>query len=158
MQLCDINPFMRYAGLQPSVLSNIPFCRAYDYRIFYVAEGEAKFIYGDKTIEVRTGTLLYFRPGMPYYFEGRIKVIVLNFDMTRRQAHKKDTRSPLDGLSFFDTSLIFENDPPPELRELIVIENAFEVESKLQKCLTNFCVSTPFSDAVTSAIIKDVLC
>ena len=158
MQLCDINPFMRYAGLQPSVLSNIPFCRAYDYRIFYVVEGKAKFICDGKTVTVRAGTLLYFCPGVPYYFEGKIKVIVLNFDLTRRHAHEKTPRNPLDSLSFFDTSLIFENDPPPELEKPIVIENAFDAENKLQKCLTHFCFSTSFSDALTSAIIKDVLC
>ena len=158
MQLCEINPFMRYAELQPSVLSNVPFCRAYDYRIFYVVEGQAKFIYTDKTIRIGAGTLLYFRPGVPYYFDGKIKTIVLNFDMTRRQAHKKKALSPLDGLTFFDTSLIFENDPPPELEDLIVIENAFEIESKLQKCLAHYCFPTSLSDAATSAIIKEVLC
>ncbi len=158
MQLCDINPFLRYAELQPSVLSNIPFCRAYDYRIFYVVEGKAKFIYNGMTLSIGEGTLLYFRPGVPYYFDGKIKIIVLNFDMTRRQDHRKQALSPLDGLTFFDTSLIFENDPPPELEDLIVIENAFEMENRLQKCLTCYCFSTPFSDAATSAIIKEVLC
>ena len=158
MQLCDINPFMRYAELQPSVLSNVPFCRAYDYRIFYVIEGEARFICDGKAISVRAGTLLYFCPGIPYYFDGKIKVIVLNFDMTRRHANEKIPRSPLESLSFFDESLIFENDPPAELEKPIVIENAFDVESKLQKCLTCFCFSTPLSDATTSAVIKDVLC
>ncbi len=51
MQLCDINPFMRYAELQPSVLANIPFCISYDYRIFYVVEGEARFIYNAFEVE-----------------------------------------------------------------------------------------------------------
>ena len=134
MQLCDINPFLRYAGLQPSVLSNVPFCRSYDYRIFYVLEGKANFIYNDKTIRIGAGTLIYFRPGVPYYFDGKIKTIVLNFDMTRRQAHKKQALSPLDSLTFFDPALIFENDPPSELNELIITENAFDIESKLQKC------------------------
>ena len=158
MQLCDINPFMRYAALQPSVLSDIPFCRAYDYRIFYVVEGEANFIYVDQKIKIGAGTLLYFRPGVPYYFEGKIKTIVLNFDMTRRHADQKKPRSPLDGLTFFDPNLIFENDPPSQLSDLIVIPNAFDAEPKLQKCLMHHCLSTPLSDAVTSAIIKDLLC
>ncbi len=158
MQLCDINPFMRYAALQPSVLSNIPFCRAYDYRIFYVVEGEASFIFSDQKIRIGAGSLVYFRPGEPYYFEGKIKAIVLNFDMTRRQSDQRQARSPLDGMTFFDPSLIFENDPPPELGELIVIENAFDIEAKLQTCLMHYCLSTPISDAATSAIIKEILC
>ena len=146
------------SGVQPSVLSNVPFCRSYDYRIFYVLEGKANFIYNDKTIRIGAGTLIYFRPGVPYYFDGKIKTIVLNFDMTRRQAHKKQALSPLDGLTFFDTALIFENDPPSELNELIITDNAFDIESKLQKCLTYFCFPTSHSDAATSAIIKELLC
>lgn len=109
-------------------------------------------------MNISAGTLLYFRPGIPYYFEGKIKIIVLNFDMTRSQADKKQARSPLDSLTFFDTSLIFENDPPSELEELIVIQNAFDMEIKLQKCLAHFCLPTPISDAATSAIIKELLC
>ena len=158
MQLCEVNPFMRYAKLQPSVLSNIPFCRAYDYRIFYMLEGQAEFIYGEKTFPVGAGTLIYFRPGEPYYFEGKIKAIVLNFDMTRRQAERKEPRSPLPNLGKFDEALVFENDPPAELENLIIIEKAFDVEAMLQKCLAHYYLPTPFSDAITSAIIKEVLC
>lgn len=158
MQLCDINPYMRYAGLQPSVLSSIPFSRAYDYRIFYILEDRAKFIYDGKTFDIEAGTLLYFRPDVPYYFDGKIKVIVLNFDLTRRHTNIKTLPPPLNSQKTFDSSLVVENDPPPELSELIVIKMAFDAESVMQKCLAHYCVPTPFSDALTSALIKELLC
>ena len=43
MKLCDINPFLRYAELQPSVMSSAPLSCSYDYRIFYILEGNATF-------------------------------------------------------------------------------------------------------------------
>ena len=45
MKLLDMNPFLRYAGLQRQILSDVPFCRAYDYRLFYVLDGEAEMNY-----------------------------------------------------------------------------------------------------------------
>ncbi|MBO5203227.1 MAG: helix-turn-helix transcriptional regulator [Clostridia bacterium] len=158
MQLCDINPFMRHAALQPSVLSSVPFCRAYDFRLFYIIEGRAKFFYLDRVANVSAGAIIYFRPDTPYYFDGNVKVIVLNFDMTRNKSDQKKAINPLDSLNHFDPSLIFENDPPSELAQPIIAEGAFEQESKFQKCLSLFSFPTPFSDAATSAIIKDVLC
>ena len=75
MRLSDVNPFLRYAELQPSALSSVPFCRAYDYRLFYVPEGEADLVLTDRTVPISAGTLMYFRPGTPYYFNGKLKVI-----------------------------------------------------------------------------------
>ena len=158
MQLSEINPFMRYAELQPSVMSGECLSCAYDYRIFYIVEGHAELILADRSMSLSPGTLLYFRPGMPYYFNGKVKVIVLNFDMTRRQADQKEPRPPSQSVATFREELVFENDPPTELEEMIVLEGAFEAESKIQECRTHFCYPTPYSDAATSAILKDLLC
>lgn len=157
MKLCDINPFMRFAGLQPSVLSDTPFSRAYDYRLFYVLEGSGKLIYDDTCAEVDAGTLLFFGPNKPYYFEGKIKVIVLNFDISRARSDQKKPMNPL-GFNAFNEKLLPKETPPTELSELIVIKNAFEMESALQKCLIHYSYQTPLSDACTSAIIKEILC
>ena len=158
MKLCDINPFMRYAGLQPSVISNTPTYCSYDYRIFYIIEGNATFICSDKSYPVSSGALIYFRPSTPYYFDGRVKVIVLNFDMTRNQSNKKTPIPPSKGEDSFNEELVFENDPPRELHDTIIIEKAFEIEEKLQDCLLHYGYPSPFSDAFTSAIVKDILC
>lgn len=158
MELCDINPFMRAAELQPSVTSSAPLGCAYDYRIFYILDRKATLVMADRSIALEPGVLVYLRPGTPYYFEGKVKIIVLNFDMTRKQAHRKEPRSPSKDLASFDAAEIFENDPPAELAELIVIPQAFEMEPKLQECVQHRRYPDPFSDAVTSALIKDILC
>ena len=158
MKLCDINPFMRYAGLQPSVISNTPTYCAYDYRIFYIIEGNAAFVCLDKSYTVSAGSLIYFRPSTPYYFDGKVKVIVLNFDMTRNQSNKKTPVPPSNGIEAFKERLVFENDPPRELHDTIIIEKAFEIEEKLQDCILHYGYPSRFSDAFTSAIVKDILC
>ena len=72
MELCDINPFLRYAELQPSVMSSAPLSCSYDYRIFYILEGEADLVFTDKTLPLSAGMLIYFRPETPYYFNGNV--------------------------------------------------------------------------------------
>jgi len=158
MQLCDINPYMRYAELQPSVMSSAPLSCSYDYRLFYILEGNAEFVMEDRSLPLTPGTLLYFRPGTPYYFEGKVKVIVLNFDMTRRKSDQTKPISPSRDVASFDPLLVFENKPPQELERLILVPHAEDVENKMQECLLHYRYPTPFSDAATSAIIKELLC
>ena len=158
MELCDINPFVRYAELQPSVLSRAPLSCAYDYRIFYIVEGNGKLVLEESTVELSEGTLLYFRPGTPYYFDGNVKVIVINFDLTRDHADKKTPRKPSKNVDSFNSDEVFENNPPKELESMIVLDKAFDAEKKLQECLFHHSYPTPVSDALTSALIKDVLC
>ena len=158
MKLCDINPFLRYAELQPSVLSCPPLSCSYDYRIFYILEGEADLVFAERTIPVREGMLIYFRPETPYYFNGNVKVIVLNFDLTRAQSNKKTPLAPSKTVFDFDRTLVFENDPPEELSDVIIIEKAFETEEKLKECLLHYNYPSEFSDGFTSAILKDILC
>ena len=158
MQLCDINPFLRWAELQPWVLSNIPMRRAYDYRIFYILEGRANFVLENRKVPLAPGTLLYFRPGIPYSFDGRVKGIVLNFDMTRNQADCKAPRSPIKSLRYFDPGLIFENDPPAELESFLAVQNAFEMADKIRECLILHTNPSPYSDGLSSALLKEILC
>ena len=158
MELCDINPFVRYAELQPSVLSWAPLSCAYDYRIFYIVEGNGKLVLEESTVELSEGTLLYFRPGTPYYFDGNVKVIVIIFDLTREHAEQKKPRRPSRDIYSFNPDEVFENNPPKELESMIVLDKAFDAEKKLQECLFHHSYPTPVSDALTSALIKDVLC
>lgn len=158
MELCDINPFLRYAELQPSVMSSAPLSCSYDYRIFYILEGEADLVFADRTVHLCAEMLIYIRPATPYYFDGNIKTIVLNFDMTRRKSGKKTPLPPARYENEFDGSLVFENDPPEELGDTIIIEKAFETEEKLKDCLLHYNYPSAFSDAFTSAVLKDILC
>lgn len=158
MLLADINPFLRFAQLQSSVMSTTPYNYSYDYRIFYIIEGTASFIIGDEAFRVSSGTLIYFRPATPYYFDGRVKVIVLNFDMTRSNAERKKALTPARSAESFKHELIFENEPPAELERFIIIKGAEELGERLHSCLGSYCFPTPTSDAATSALLKELIC
>ncbi len=160
MELKNINPFMRYAELQATVKSSAPLSSSYDYRLFYVlgVDGNCKLVLKDKTVKLNIGTIIYLRPGTPYYFDGKVKVIVINFDMTRDNENLKTPIPPSKNLKSFDKSKVVENTPPNELSNVIILENAYETLENLQECLTNYTYPTIYSDALTSACIKKVLC
>jgi AraC-like DNA-binding protein len=153
----EINPFLRYAAIQTYVISQAPFACSYDYRIFYILSGDTHIVFEEATRSLPEGSLIYIRPGVPYYFEEKVKVIVFNFDMTREHADDTKPRHP-GRLPTFDPAMIIENDPPAELSETVLVENAFDLEPLLKECVTNFMFPTPLSDAVTSSILKRLLC
>ena len=157
MKLADINPFLRYAAIQTYVNSQAPFACSYDYRIFYVLSGTTHIVFENSTLCVPEGSLVYFRPGVPYYFEEKVKVIVLNFDMTRDHSSETKPLHP-SRLPFFDPSMIKENDPPAELENIILAENVFDLEPLLQECVTNHMFPMQISDAITSSVLKKLLC
>jgi YesN/AraC family two-component response regulator len=160
MQLSNINPFMRYAELQATVKSSAPLSSSYDYRLFYVlgVEGDGKLVLKDSVVRLAKDSIIYLRPGTPYYFDGKVKVIVINFDMSRDNESLISPIPPSKNLSDFDINKVVENSPPKELNDVIIVENAFETLENLQKCLTNYNYPTIYSDALSSACIKQILC
>lgn len=157
MQLSEINPFMRFAELQPSVVSKAPLKYTYDHRIFYVVGGNAKLILKGCEHDLGAGTLLYLRSGTAYYFDGNVKVLVFNIDLTRAFEQQRSAMSPKPKHRFKKENIL-EGDVPQELADTVIVRNAFELEARLQECITHFRFPTAVSDALSSAIIKEVLC
>ena len=157
MLLSDINPYMRYAELQPSVLSSAPFSCAYDHRLFYILDGVAELALTSQRVPLCRGMLIYLRPGVPYYFDGKVKVIVLNFDLTRANSHISKPMPPARADGDFCPESILEADAPNELRDAIIIRDAFDIEDRMHECLLHYTYPTHVSDAATSAIIKELL-
>ena len=157
MIFSDINPFMRFAQLQPVLVEGDQFRAAYDYRIFYVLSGTAVFVTESERYELSPGSALFFRPGLPYRFIGRIKIIVLNFDLTRNQSDQKKSHGP-SVIGYFRKEQIFEDDPPDELKDPIVVHQAYDLEPLLKKCVSYHMYPTAYSGAHASALIKEMLC
>ncbi len=157
MKLCDINPFMRYAELQPSVMSSSPFKQAYDHRIFYILEGEATLVFNDRRIPLSSETLVFFRSGTPYYFDGKVKVIVINLDLLRDAG---DRRRPMHVVlsDAFEENKLVEKQLPDEVEDVITVRGAYEIKPRLEECISAFRSPTPYSDALTSAMLKEVIC
>ncbi len=158
MKLCHTNPFMRYSALQPSVISSAPLSCSYDHRLFFVEEGFATLVLGRERVSLCPGILIYLPSGTPYYFEGKVKVIVINFDFTRENDNIKKSFIKSKDIASFDQSLVLEKDFPEGFENAIILSNCFEVENRLEKCLLSSAYPSEVEDAQSSAIIKEVLC
>ena len=157
MHIADINPFMRFAQLQPSVLESENLRATYDYRLFYMVSGHAVLKTEQGAFGLSPGMVLFLRPGTPYSFIGNMKIIVLNFDLSRRHTSRKEPMPP-SPLRTFRKDGITENDPPVELENMLLQENAFETEELFRGCVSEFDYPTFLSDAQTSVRIKEILC
>jgi len=89
MVLAECNPFLRTGQIQPAVLEGAGLRIPYDYRIFYVLEHSGTLILENAEHSLSPDMLILIPPGCGYYFRGRLKVAVLNFDMTRGCADRK---------------------------------------------------------------------
>ncbi len=157
MQLVDVNPYLRFAQLQPSIVMGEITRAAYDYRLFYIVAGTSVFVTGKKRISVSRGDVLFVRPGTFYEFKGDVKIIVLNFDLTREHSHRKTPMPPV-ARSLFDRERVLEKDPPQELCGWLAVSDCNETEPLFQKCVGAYDLPSPYSDAAASAAIKQILC
>ena len=153
MKISHINPFMRYAMLQPSVLSKAPLKYALDYRMFYVLEGCAGIMLKDGKIEVSAGSLVIREPYTPYYFDGHVKVIVLNFDLTREDEEHTNSYKTV----IYDENANISYQKEQIFGGYIFRHKAFFAEKILQECIHHHEFPSAHSDAYTSALIKGVI-
>ena len=107
MKISEINPFIRAAMIQPAVIEGSEPRLAYDYRIFLVLKGKGRFYYEGEFRDIEEGHLLIFPPEREYYFRGKLKVLVLNFDITRSHKDEKRARTPLPR-NQFKRELLFD--------------------------------------------------
>lgn len=156
MNFADINPYLRYAALQPAVLEGKEFRASYDFRIFYVIDGCGKLIINNEPYEIAKGSAMCFPYGTAYCFDGKLKVIVLNFDLTREHAAVVEPLPP-DYISDYVPDKALYVDVPDELSVPICINDCFDIEEKMSDILGCYPVKDCFSDAKSSAIIKDII-
>ena len=153
MNLQDCNPFVRAAEIQPAVLEGAGLRQAYDHRIFYILEGEGRLIMEEASYEIRPDTILYFRPGVGYHFKGRMRVAVLNFDLTRRCAHRTTPICPPPAAEF-DPALRFDDTVFPEPAQPVIRGGCRHLQEDLLRLTDAFREGDPLADAVTSGLLK----
>ena len=156
MKLSDCNPFVRTTEIQPAVLEGWGLRKAYDHRIFYVLDGRGKLITKDDTVEISPTSLIYIAPSIGYTFEGKMKVIVINFDVTRNATDKRKPICPPQE-AFFNKMNVFDDTVIDELPTKAIINGGLYFEKDLLSLVEYFTSNSQFSDATTSAILKSVL-
>ncbi len=156
MLLHQINPFIRYANILPSLLNGDSYRKAYDYRLFYILGGSGTLILPDREIALKKSGLVFIPPETPYYTRHSMRVISLNFDLDHSQCHRTQALDP-SPVAEFDPALVFENDPPAELSQVILLEEAAFLENRLNQLVVEFQFLDPCSELRISAILKEVL-
>lgn len=156
MQLKDINPYVRAAMIQPAVLEGEGVRIAYDCRLFYVLEGEGEFVTLEGESSISPDTLIFIYPGFGYHFRGKMRVLVLNFDMTRAAADRPVPICPPPAAEF-NAELIFDKSRLDGLPYPLVHPNSRHLRDELMAIVHAFDENDPIADAATSARLKSFL-
>lgn len=154
--IADCNPYLRAAEIQPAVLEGDGPRRAYDHRLFYVLEGEGTLVMADGKHNLFPDTLMIWAPATDYHFRGRMRVAVLNFDLTRNAAHLTTPMFPPE-VALFHPEKITDGETLAELPAPLIIGGNPLLRSAVLEIAEIFHERAPFSDADTSAQLKRIL-
>ena len=156
MKLADCNPFVRFALLQPAVLEGEGARMAYDHRLFCILENEGTVILADRRVPVAADDLLFIPPKTGYYFQGKMKVAVLNFDLTRAACHRRRALSPVPAEHFRQEKCFDPARAEGFERPLVMRGDPFLREQMLN-VVTAFNEGGAAADAASSAAVKLLL-
>lgn len=156
MQLKMINPFIRAALIQPSIMEGQCIRFSYDYRLFYILEGTGDFITEKNNYPIEANTILLLRPKFGYHFRGRLRTIVLNFDMTRSAEARTEPICPVPS-GLYSPSLLFEDISIDELSTPLILRNAFLFKDDLLEIIANANSENEILKIVASATLKKIL-
>ena len=153
MLLQDCNPYIRMAQIQPAILERTGLRKAYEYRIFYIMENEGFIQIEDESYPIRQDSVIILPPNTPYDFRGRLKVAVLNFDITRRFAHQTQPLFP-PSVAEFVPSLMMETELLDGFDRPIVLHTNGSLQNDILKIVFHFNSHRKCADASASAQLK----
>lgn len=153
MLLQDCNPYIRAAQIQPAVLEHTGLRKAYDYRIFYILDGNGNILIEDGIYPIRPDSIIVLPPNTAYDFQGQIKVVVLNFDITRRFAHRTQPVFPPRAAEF-DPSLLMETELLEDFDRPQVLHSNGSLQKDILQIVFHFNSKVKYADAQASAQLK----
>ncbi|HBJ19013.1 MAG TPA: hypothetical protein DDY70_04655 [Clostridiales bacterium] len=156
MRAEQMNPYLRAAMIQPAIMEGRCMRMAYDNRLFYTMDGNGTVITEQGEEAVTPHTIMFFAPGYGYHFRGKLRMLVLNFDLTRKADDQKMPLCP-DPVSSFLPSRIFDDTKIETLPQAILKNNALSFRSDLLETVRLFHEGGSMADAMTSAILKKTI-
>lgn len=157
MKFEDINPYLRFAEIQPSMLQGDSFRLAYDYRVIYIISGQGTLMLDSQELSVFPDSVVMIPPATRYYFVGAMQVVMLNFDLFHTNSEKKTARPP-DNVVNFKPELVFEDVLIEELCRPIVLHDCSSIHDLLNDLIAERNFKKLYYSAVTSAYLKNVIC
>jgi AraC-like DNA-binding protein len=142
--------------IQPAVLEGESPRAAYDHRLFLILQGAGYLFLNGNRIPLKENMLIIMKPGEEYYFSGKIKAAVLNFDMTRQCSDRKQPLTP-SVTSHYDIKNQFDRTQLIGFTNPIVMLSNDTLNADILEIVETLVKGDPFSDALCSALLKKVL-
>ncbi len=156
IKITEINPYIRDAEIQNAILEGEKERYAYDHRLFYVLENEGDIIIEGESIGIRPDTVIIIPPAVGYRFRGKMKVAILNFDMTRNADDKGMAICP-PVKELFSPSLIFDSTLAEKFESPKITRDGIFIKDAVLEIVRIWSVSGALSDAETSTALKGIL-
>lgn len=154
--LCQANPFVRTAMIQDTVMEGDRPRKPYDHRIFLILEGNAIFILNGQELHITENSLIYLGIKDEYFFKGKVRAVVINFDMTMSFHNKKTAVCPVPS-EYYNAKLIFDKTETIELNKPLVITADLSLRNDILALVQTYIVAGTFSEAQCSAMMKKLL-
>ena len=156
MELNQINPYIRAAMIQPAVVEGRGLRKAFDHRLFLVLAGEGALIVEHEEYPISPDSLMIFPPAFGYCFRGKMRMLVLNFDLTRVAEQRTVPICPPPAEAF-DQHCIFDGETMEELPIPFVTRADEEIGMGLLGLVGNYDQENKIADALCSSELKRTL-
>lgn len=156
MVVARLNPYIRAAQIQPSVLEGRGERKAYDHRLFYLLEGTGEFVLEGRALPVCPDTLIFIPPAVGYRFCGKMKVAVLNFDMSRQCDDRTEPICP-PPQEEFSPQLLFDQVRAKGFEEAFLLSGNELLREQVLSLVRVWNERGAWSDAASSAALKTLL-
>ena len=135
MELNVLNPFLRYAGIHTRATERGRVSVCYDCRFFFIVEGSGRFVADGKGYELKENTAIYLPAGTHYGFDmsGRVRIAVLDFDLTSENTDKRRSLSTATEESLDESRFIRES-VPDELRDAVIKGDSRTLGEHILRC------------------------
>ena len=142
--------------IQPAVFEGESPRIAFDHRIFLILGGKGVIYIAGREYPLRENDLICFPPETEYYFRGKMKVAVLNFDLTRAFQDQRTPITPVprevyDPVQRFDPTVADGFDQPT------LLSADDEEREIIMRIVAALALKAPYSDARSSAELKRLL-
>lgn len=150
------NPYIRTAEIQPAVLEGEKPRMAYDHRLFFVIDGAGKIFVENKEYDISNYSTICIPPAVSYHFQGKMRVVVINYDATRSYDTQTKPVCP-PAVELFDKNRMFDTTIVKNFKEPVVLYEYQFLLSELTDIVTAFNRRDDYSDAICSSKLKSIL-
>lgn len=154
--LSRINPFVRAAMIQNTVMEGNCARIPYDNRIFFILDGNADLVLNGKIIPISENTLIFLGLQDEYFFKGKVRAVVVNFDMTMDCYDRKAALCPVSA-EIYRKEAVFDTTVAEGFEQPIVITADANLRSEAEELVQTYVSGGTFCDTLCSAMTKKLL-